>query len=179
VITRTIAFLIFLLGAAGTARATEVGSARTLGIGLAVGGPTSISGKYYLGPHHALDAGIAFWRWGRDRCGDPWDRRYPCDRYRSDRYRSLGLNADFLWQENLARGAAKLDWHIGAGARLWFWDDHYYDDVAVAARMPLGLDLMFSRPSFLEVFLEIAPALYIAPGTDLRFEGFVGVRFYL
>ena len=33
-------------------------------------------------------------------------------------------------------------------------------------------------PSFLEVFLEIAPAMYIVPGLYLDLEAFLGVRFY-
>jgi hypothetical protein len=44
--------------------------------------------------------------------------------------------------------------------------------------MPLGLDLGFRKPDFLEVFVEIAPAMYIVPGLDLDIEAFLGVRFY-
>jgi hypothetical protein len=72
-----------------------------------------------------------------------------------------------------------------AGGRVWFWDDYYYDrvyyddnDVAFALRMPVGLDFTFRRPSFLEVYLEVAPALYVFPGVDLMAEAFIGVRFY-
>jgi hypothetical protein len=44
--------------------------------------------------------------------------------------------------------------------------------------MPVGLDLGFRKPSFLEVFLELAPAVYIVPGVYLDLEAFLGVRFY-
>jgi hypothetical protein len=42
--------------------------------------------------------------------------------------------------------------------------------------MPLGLDLMFQRPSFVEIFFELAPALYLPAG--LTFEPALGARFY-
>ena len=161
-----------LLGAAPAARATEVGAGRDLGLGVAVGGPTSLVGKYYFNRDGALDFGLAFGRWGY-ACRDRWDGW-------CDGYRRLGLNVDYLWQDTLARGSANLDWHIGGGARLWMWDDYSprNEEVALAARMPIGLDLTFARPSFLEVFLELAPALYIVPGVALDVEGFIGVRFY-
>ena len=67
------------------------------------------------------------------------------------------------------------------GGRLWVGDDDYYEDdsdVALAARMPVGLDLTFDKPDFLEVFIELAPALFIVPGVHFDIEAFVGVRFY-
>jgi hypothetical protein len=49
----------------------------------------------------------------------------------------------------------------------------------LAARMPIGLDLMFAFPGALEVFFELAPAFYIVPGFWFTIEGGLGVRFYL
>jgi hypothetical protein len=159
-----------------SAAASEVGAGRDFGLGVAVGAPISLVGKYYLGSRDALDFGVAFGRW-RHRCYD-WYRRY------CDGIDEVGFNGDYLWQDRLARGRANLDWHIGVGARLWVWNDYIYDNryydngAALAARMPLGLDLTFARPSFLEVFLEIAPHLYLVPGLGFEAEGAVGVRFY-
>ena len=169
----TIVLSTFLLGASA-AQATEVARSRTFGLGVAVGGPTSLVGKYYLSSDGALDFGVAFGpRWGYG-CRDRWDRW--CDGYG---YRRMGLNADYLWQDTLVRHSTQLDCHIGAGARVWFWDDYYgNNDVAVAARMPLGLDLTFTRPSFLEVFLELAPGLFVVPYFAADVEGYIGVRFY-
>jgi hypothetical protein len=163
------------------AQATEVGGARPFGLGIAVGTATTIVGKYFLNPGNALDFGVAFWRY---RHGCWTDRRGVvfCDGY-GDSYRhgGYGLHADYLWQENLGRRRAKLDWHIGVGARYWrFDDDYYYDDArgALAARMPIGLDLTFVRPSFLELYLEAVPTLVLIPRVDLTLEAFLGVRFY-
>jgi hypothetical protein len=168
------AVLIGTAFTAAPAHATEVGTARPFGLGFALGSPSSIVGKYFLSQANAIDFGVAFWRWGRRCEGGPPPGR-TCDDFGY-----LGLAADYLWQEPLAAGTAKLDWHIGAGGRMWVGDDQYYDDsnVALAARMPVGLDLTFDRPNFLEVFLELAPVLFIVPGVDFDIEAFVGVRFY-
>lgn len=157
-----------------TAHATEVGNARRFGLGFALGTPSSIVGKYFLDSVNAIDFGVAFWRWGRRCDGGPPPGRV------CDDFGYLGLAADYLWHDTLAQGTAKLDWHIGAGGRMWVGDDEYYDDnnVALAARMPVGLDLTFDKPHFLEVFMELAPVLFIIPGVDFDIEAFVGVRFY-
>ena len=154
-----------VLGLPSSARATEVGSSRNFGLGVAFGSPTSIVGKYFVGGGNAIDFGLGFWTgWG---CND---RGYCSDRSLD----VLTVNADYLWQDSLARGAkVSLDWHIGAGGRLWAGND-----TAIAARMPLGLDLYFRKPSFLEVFVEIAPAVSSVPGLYGDIEAFLGVRFY-
>jgi hypothetical protein len=174
---KRVTFLLFswiaLAGIERAAHATEVGGSRTFGLGFALGSPTRIVGKYFLGGGNALDFGVGFWRYGRS-CWHANGVRY-CE---GDAFDRLSLNVDFLWQEPLAQGTARLDWHIGVGGRIWLFDEYYRDDFALAARMPIGLDLTFDRPSFLEVFLELAPALYIFPGVDLDIEAFLGVRFY-
>lgn len=150
-----------------SAHATEVGRGRDFGLGVAFGNPTSIVGKYFVGPNNAWDFGFGFWTYGWG-CND----RGFCDGRSFD---VVTLNVDYLWQEPLVVGSkANLDWHIGAGGRIWVGGG----DPSVAARMPLGLDLTFRRPSFLEVFLELAPAVYVVPGLHLDLEAFLGVRFY-
>jgi hypothetical protein len=156
----------------GPAQATEVGSTRRFGLGFAIGEPTSLVGKYFLNSVNAIDFGLAFGRLRR-RC----EPGFPCDRFGY-----VSISGDYLWQDTLAREAFRLDWHIGPGGRLSFADDYYaadYDeDVFIFARMPVGLDLTFNRPEFLEVFAEIAPALLLVPGIELELEAFVGLRFY-
>lgn len=161
-----------VIGHASDAEATEVGRGRNFGLGVAFGSPTSIVAKYFVGGGNAFDFGLGFWNYGWRRCYGPRDDRF-CDY--DDGFDVLSLNADYLWQDSIVRGAAaNLDWHIGAGGRVWLGDGGF----AAAARMPVGLDLTFRKPSFLEVFLEIAPALYIVPGLNLDLEAFLGVRFY-
>jgi len=169
-LTFAAAFVATALLGTLSARATTVGSARDFGLGFALGTPTSIVGKYFFDPVNALDFGVGFWRAGR-RCNGPG----PID---CDDWGYFGVNVDYLWHETLARGTAKLDWHIGIGGRLWIEDDTYDDDIGLGPRMPVGLDLTFDRPDFVEVFFELAPVLLIVPGPDFEIEAFVGVRFY-
>lgn len=159
------------LCSASRAQATEVGHGRDFGLGFAFGSPTSIVAKYFIGDNNALDFGLGFWRYGW-HCDNPADNQY-CGHYSA--FNRVSLNADYLWQDPIVAGrAANLDWHIGAGGRVWLGGG----DFALAARMPIGLDLTFRKPAFLEVFLELAPALYIVPDINLDIEAFLGVRFY-
>jgi hypothetical protein len=161
-----------LLAQSAEASATEVGHGRDFGIGVAFGSPTSLVAKYFVGGGNALDFGLGFWSYGwgcTRRAGGP---RF-CDGYNA--FDLLTLNVDYLWQDEIVSGrSATLDWHIGGGGRVWVGDGTF----AAAARMPIGVDLTFRKPSFLEVFLELAPAVYIVPRIDLEIEAFLGVRFY-
>jgi hypothetical protein len=168
------------LAKARPAQATEVGQGRNFGVGIFLGDPTGLTGKYFLSPNNAIDFGLSFWtysRWWGRSCFDTRRGRWvSCSGTR------VGLHGDFLWEDTLASGTAKLDWHIGVGGRFWVWDEYdYYDDdgdFALAVRVPLGLDLTFRRPHFLELFFELAPAFYIIPGMGFDLEGGIGVRFY-
>jgi len=161
-----------LLGLSPRAEATEVGRGRDFGLGVAFGSPTSLVAKYFVGRANALDFGLGFWSygWGCRRRGDA---PRVCDNYGA--FDLVTVNVDYLWQDGIVAGTgASLDWHIGGGGRVWVGDGTF----AAAARMPVGLDLTFRRPSFLEVFLELAPAVYVVPGLYLDIEAMLGVRFY-
>ena len=166
--------VVGMLAVPETARATTVGNGRNFGIGFALGSPSSIVGKYFIGSNNAIDFGLAFWNRGRYRyCRDYRGREYWDD----CRSQGFSINGDYLWQEPIARGTASLDWHIGVGARMDF-AEYYESNLGIAARVPVGLDLTFARPDRLEVFLEIAPAFYIIPATFFDPEAFLGLRFY-
>jgi hypothetical protein len=157
------------------AHATEVGNGRDFGLGFALGRPTSLVGKAFLGGDNALDFGLGFSSFGSN-CWHDRGARY-CDS--NWRFNHITMNVDYLWQDEIVRGSgAKLDWHIGVGGRVWIYSDGWNDGFALAGRMPVGLDLTFPKPSFLEVFFELAPALYVFPGVGLDIEAQLGVRFY-
>jgi len=166
--------LTIVAGASATAHATEVGSGRNFGLGFQLGEPTAFIGKVFVGSGNAVDFGLGFQGWGYGRCRGPGPNRgWDCGGYRN-----LSVHADFLWQDNLVRQQAKLDWHIGGGARMVFWRWNGGSDVGLFARVPIGLDLSFNRPSFLEVFFEIAPGLWLVPFADIDLDAALGVRFY-
>ncbi|HEY2900177.1 MAG TPA: hypothetical protein VGL59_06360 [Polyangia bacterium] len=168
------AFVVALLGvaAAPAARATEVGYSRRFGLGLAVGDPTGLVAKLWVSPTNAVDFGLGFQHYGLQRCDVDGIH---CDYA----YREFSFNADYLWQSNLVKGPFQLDWHIGAGGRIYSFSDNnrYEHDFDLGARMPIGLDGMFRNPGFLEIYFEVAPVLLLLP-LDFDLEGALGVRFY-
>src|SRR3954471_15284887 len=106
---------VLLVSAARPAHATEVGYGRKLGLGFVLGDPTGLSGKYWVGATNSIDFGLGFWGYGFEgHC----DNNGNCYRYG---YHAGTMNVDYLWQSNIVRGQAQLDWHIGAGGRaVWF-----------------------------------------------------------
>lgn len=157
------------------ASATEVGSSRPFGLGVQLFEPTALIGKYFLDRNDALDFGVGFWGYGR--CYDA-NGPYYCDRSNG----FFSLHFDYLYEETIVQNAPiKLDWHAGVGGRMVFnsyVDNHGTHDVALFARVPLGLDLTFRRPSWLEVYLEIAPGLWVIPPLTFDIDVGLGVRAY-
>jgi hypothetical protein len=174
-VTATTALALIILGAtSGTAFATEVGTSRRIGLGFQLGDPTAIIGKIFLGGGHAFDGGLGFGGFGYVRCGPRSNYRY-CDNIGN----LWSLHADYLWQENLVvQGGLKLDWHVGVGGRVIFDNTADSSYVDLIARLPLGLDFTFARPSFLEAFVEIAPGLVIVPPLWFDIDVALGVRGY-
>jgi hypothetical protein len=170
---------LFAIAGGRVAHATEVGYARKYGAGVVVGDPTGLSGKIWLTNVNAIDLGFGAYGYGyRGGCFRDVDGRAICDRGWGQRI--LSINADYLWESKILEGsAAQLDWHIGGGARALFVNDPCAADCTlVGARAPIGLDLAFARPSFLEIFLEVAPAFYLVPAAFFGFEGGLGARAY-
>jgi hypothetical protein len=156
-----------------TTATTEVGYGRTFGLGFMVGDPTGLTGKLWVARTNAIDFGVGFWGYGPDNCAG---HGLPCDHFGTH---AGTLHADYLWQSNIVRGPAQLDWHFGPGARTIWYSGCAGDCFALAARVPVGLDLMFANPAMLELFVELAPTLYFVPQlADLGVEGAFGARFY-
>jgi hypothetical protein len=166
---------VMYCGAVRTAQATEVGYGRKFGLGFVLGDPTGLSAKWWVGATNSLDFGLGVWGYGlNDRCYNNGNGGVYCNNYGGNGT----FNMDYLWQSNIIRGQAQLDWHIGAGGRaIWFrgCNGNCFD---VGARMPVGLDLMFNGAPFLELFLEIAPSFYVVHGVGFDVEGGFGARFY-
>ena len=172
VLTTVLAGLLLALGAR-SARATEVGYGRKLGIGFVLGDPTGVTGKVWVGPTNAIDATLGFTNYGAGfgpNCYTDNNGVHHCYGYFD-----TSINVDYLWQSNIVRGAAQLDWYIGAGGRLILFGGRGFN---AAARMPVGLALMFNNPSFVEVFFELVPAFYVVSPLGLTIEGGLGARFY-
>jgi hypothetical protein len=167
-------FLLTAVAASRPARATEVGTSRTFGLGVQLFEPTAFIGKAFLDRNDALDFGVGFWGYGR--CVDANGNFYYCNN--SSRF--FSFHVDYLYEENIVDSVVRLDWHAGAGGRFAFWNHADYVDrtAGLFARVPLGLDLSFRRPRWLEVYLEIAPGLWVYPSLDFDIDVGLGARAY-
>jgi hypothetical protein len=172
---RSVAACVVLLLFALPAHATEVGTSRVFGLGVAIGEPTGIVGKLFVGRDNAVDFGLGFVGWGwRGRCQDPDGHWHDC----RNRHEYFSAHADFLWEESFMAQPFRLDWHAGVGGRFVDWYDWDYRATALVGRVPLGLDFAFRRPTWLEAFVEIAPGLMLVPGVDLWIDVSLGARAY-
>jgi len=123
------------------------------GLGLIVGEPTGLSGKYWISPWSAID-GAAAWSLGKNS--------------------RFQIHSDFLLHnyETISVIKGKLPIYYGLGARLIFAPDNVF-----GIRGVVGLDYLFAGTP-LDIFLEIVPILDLAPKVDFDFNAGIGIRYY-
>jgi hypothetical protein len=139
---------------------------RRFGLGLIVGEPTGISAKYWTSGKNALAFGVG-WQGGsvvRVRRFDGWY-------YTGTRFH---FHTDYLWHDfNAIRSTERFPLYYGVGALLATGG---VDPGVFGVRGVFGIAWLPRAP--LDVFLEIAPTLQIAPGTWLGFGAGLGVRYF-
>ncbi len=123
------------------------------GLGLILGEPTGLSGKYWISPRTAIDGAFA---WSIDKKS------------------GVHLHSDYLWHDyriiSVIKG--KLPIYYGVGARMVFATDNIFGVRGVA-----GFNYIFDGTP-LDIFLEIVPILDIAPKVGFDFNGAIGIRYY-
>lgn len=168
------AALLLVLTAGGTAHAGTIGAEHPFGLGIGLGNPTALTGKLYLGGDvNALDFQIGAW--------DNWGGGYGYD--------NIYVHVVYLWHPSIVAEGSNFEmpWHVGVGGALWEgnycgWGDGNdfcggSGDVALAARVPIGLDFNFQDPRF-QIFGDLALNLLVYPdiGIDLGLQ--IGARYY-
>jgi hypothetical protein len=127
-----------------------------LGVGVIIGEPTGASLKYWLNDTLAID-GAAGWSFHHD----------------SD----LCLHGDVLWHNfdliPVSRGRLPVYFGVGGLARF---RDHNRDN-QIGVRVPVGLSYMFDNAP-VDIFVEVAPAIDLAPDVRGEITGGVGVRYW-
>lgn len=137
-----------LLFCAGFAEAQN----RGFGIGIILGEPTGLSGKYWTSNKTAIDGGLA-WSFGRGG--------------------SLHIHGDYLWHVfDVFKTKEMIPLYFGLGGRIRF-----ANTARLGIRIVGGIDYMVQTVP-LDVFLELAPIMDLAPATELRFNGGIGARFF-
>ncbi len=147
-------FVLALLASAADARPRPAGhiggkafeANKTFGLGLELGEPTGLNGKYFLSADRALDFGIGTIYNYFDRDG-------------------LHLYLDYLWHpvSLLSNESFELPLYIGVGGRLWNFTDNYrgtrYDNAyAFGVRVPVGVSFDFNNVP-LDIFVQVVPVL--------------------
>ncbi|HEX5058883.1 MAG TPA: hypothetical protein VFV99_05955 [Kofleriaceae bacterium] len=122
---------------------------KTFGIGLELGEPTGINGKYFFGPKIALDFGLG----------------YIYRHYYYRRGEGLHVYGDVLFHpvSLVHADAFELPLYIGGGLRFWDFDycignDCAHSGSAIGIRVPIGISFDFNNVP-LDFFLQVVPVI--------------------
>ncbi len=130
-----------------------------IGVGFVLGDPSAITMKYFINEQHAFDVGIG------EAGGD-----------------GFYLYGDYLLHFPTIIPVEKITLYLGGGIGFHDFekDRKHKDDIdenRIEVRLPIGVE--FETPRIpLGVFLEIAPAMRLAPDVDFGFRGGLGIRYY-
>ncbi len=127
---------------------------KTFGLGLELGQPTGLTGKYFLSESNALDFGVGY--------------IYHSYWYGDD---GLHLYLDYLWHPAslVSARAFELPFFIGVGGRFWDFDycrrrgECGYGGSAFGIRVPLGIAFDFNEVP-LDIALNIVPTIDFVSG---------------
>ena len=127
-----------------------------LGAGITVGEPIGASLKYWFNDTLAIDGAIG------------WSSHDNTDLY---------VHSDVLWHnfDLIPVSKGRLPLYFGVGGLIRFRDDN--NDNQVGVRVPVGLSYMFENAP-VDVFVEIAPALDVAPDVQGEVTGGIGIRYW-
>jgi hypothetical protein len=140
----------FLLLAAASA---GVAQDRGFGLGVILGEPTGLSGKLWTTSRNAIDAGVA-WSFRREGF--------------------FHIHADYLWHFPLrAETSERFTFYAGVGGRF----GAVSHDAILGVRVVGGF-AFWPRNTPIDIFVEIAPVVDLAPATELNANGGVGIRFF-
>jgi hypothetical protein len=127
-----------------------------LGAGIIIGEPIGASLKYWFNDTLAIDGAIG------------WSSHNDTDLY---------VHSDVLWHnfDLIPVSKGRLPLYFGVGGLVRFHDDN--EDNQVGIRVPVGLSYMFDNAP-VDVFVEIAPAIDVAPDVQGEVTGGGGIRYW-
>ncbi|MDD5773601.1 MAG: DUF3996 domain-containing protein [bacterium] len=145
----------------GTASAQNAGSQnKKFGLGIIIGEPTGVSGKFWTGPRTAIDGAIA-WSTGT--------------------HSDIDLHFDYLMHDFsvLNTNERNIILYYGIGTRFKFINtsNNNNNDTKVGIRIPLGITYLFPTAPF-DIFAEIVPLLDLVPNSDFELDAGLGIRYY-
>lgn len=146
--------VLFLISGAGN------GNTKDIGLGIIAGEPTGLSVKKWVDGRSAFDGALA-WSFVDGA--------------------SFQMHIDYLRHryDMTERTNDQLPFYYGVGGRIALAENGKKGgDDRIGVRIPIGLAYMF-RDEPVDIFIELAPILDIAPKTEFNLNGAVGVRLYL
>jgi hypothetical protein len=124
------------------------------GIGISLGNPTGLNGKYWLTNDTAVDGGLAF-SFGK--------------------HTDVSIHSDYLFHKAGAlyfKDEHPLDLYYGIGGRMEF-----AGDIEIGIRVPVGLAYNVEANSA-DIFGEVAPIFDVLTKTGIELHLIVGARYY-
>ncbi len=148
-----------LLACSSAAYANPV---RPLGLGVIFGEPTGLTLKYWTHSNQALSFGVAY-SFGN----------------------SVTFIGDYLWHflNAFSSGrrnsvASEFTPYLGVGGVIFFKDERRYSrSTNLGIRIPLGIEFRPVHPP-IGVYLELVPAVAVAPSVYGFVQGGIGIRYY-
>jgi len=131
--------------------------AKRLGAGLYLGDPTGIAFKGYLTDKFAVN-GVAGWEFRDKALTVIGDVTYD--------FLDIPIDSHVVTLPFYAGAGAKLEINAGPG-----------DDTVVGLRVPVGVAVQWVQYP-IEIFVEVAPGIEVAPSSELDLTGGIGGRFY-
>jgi hypothetical protein len=144
---------------------------KTFGLGLELGGPSGITGKYFLSPDRALDFGFGYISTAyRERSG-------------------FHIYGDYLFHpvSLVSVPEFELPLYVGLGGRFWNFEDRLGDGMidsasAIGFRVPVGVAFDFNNVP-LDAFLQLTPVLdffsgYSRHSVYIDIDISIGVRYW-
>ncbi|MCF6270492.1 MAG: hypothetical protein L3J41_12325 [Melioribacteraceae bacterium] len=132
-----------------------LGQKSGLGIGLMLGEPSGLAGKYWLNENNAVNFGIGAGLLGSNS--------------------GLSFHADYLYHiNNLIKWEYKTTFYYGFGLRMRLPSN---SSTAIGVRGVAGV-LMLVKNLPIDVFLEFAPSFRLLPTTGLDLDIAIGGRYY-
>lgn len=128
--------------------------AQKTGVGVSLGNPTGLNGKYWLSGDRAVDAGLAM------SLGE---------------HSNVSIHSDYLLHNEAAfylNDVHPLDLYYGIGGRMEF-----ADEIELGVRIPIGLVHKIENGSA-DMFAEIAPIVDFVGRTGVELHWLFGGRYY-
>ena len=143
---------------------------KTFGLGLELGVPSGVIGKYFLASDRALDFGVGAL-------------------YSFNSHNGIHVYGDYLYHPvSLASTEDfELPLYVGLGARIWSFDNRRDDGVVDSAfgvgfRVPVGISFDFNNVP-LDAFVQVVPTLdlfsgYAGHSAGIDIDLSLGIRYW-